>query len=495
MKAILFADRQGETLSPLTDRICMALLPVLIKPLIYHSLDTLSIAQIREVIIVISQQADEVEIQLASGDYWGMQLTYMLSRGQESPAKVLARLGSALSDSEYLIMRADILRSFDIEAFLEQASQLVGSVLATIDGQNAGVGLFRNADHWESSNMLDWSTWKSSLSEKEGMTILPMVGDLCLLNSLLAYHQVHFEALSGRFLSIIVPGAQLTPYLKVGHRAVVNEQNHQGLVGAFCHVHAQAKLNNVVLSEHVTVGQQAALEHTVVLPWSYLGEGIELRNAIVWGNVLIRVDTGAVVHVVDHFLLTDVRNSGFQEWLIDWGNRVLGMLALIGSLPLWPLAIGLAMWQNANFPLREIELVGNLRWHDANGVAHRQKFTTWEWNVKVPILRHLPKLLAVLQGNMAMVGVRPLSPQQLEFRQVPWQRVRDLAPVGLLGPSQLGVPRDAPREEHWLVEAHYAKTRSLIFDTRWLVQGVLGILSKRAWSTVHEDKQQTSSFL
>ena len=41
MQALIFADRLGRELEPLTDRTCAALLPVLGKPVLEHTLEAL----------------------------------------------------------------------------------------------------------------------------------------------------------------------------------------------------------------------------------------------------------------------------------------------------------------------------------------------------------------------------------------------------------------------------------------------------------------------
>jgi mannose-1-phosphate guanylyltransferase / phosphomannomutase len=70
-----------------------------------------------------------------------------------------------------------------------------------------------------------------------------------------------------------------------------------------------------------------------------------------------------------------------------------------------------------------------------------------------------------------LVGVEPLAPSVAAARIEEWEFVRDEAPAGLFGPVQLTLPVDAPQEERRLVEAYYARTRSLAVDMRWLALG------------------------
>ncbi len=464
MKAILFADRLGTELQPLTQKTCVALLPIAAKPLIEYTLDCLLTTNIQQVIIVISAHADLVEHCLGNGERWGMQFDYVLSRGQEEPMTVLTRLGDTLTDSEYLLIRGDLLRSFQLPEFLAQASLQPSSVIATINGNHAGVCLLHRQT---------FSTLHSPLSTiEEGLSTLAMKGNISFLDSLRNYHQANLDVAAERYANLVVPGQVYHDNLRVGRRSKVREGN-MGLVGAYCQVHPQAfLLDKVVLCNEVVVDHHAILQNTVVLPNSYIGPGIELRNAIVWGNLLIRIDTGAIVQVIDNFLLANLPTETLSKPLSSLVNRGLGLLSFLLSLPLWPLAAVIAYFQNPDAPLRTVKLRGNLIWRDSLGIAHPQDFITHEWATNFILLRHLPKLLAVISGQLRMVGVSPETPAEAATRIAAWETVRDSAPVGLIGPSQLTIPANAPTEERLLAEAYYARTRHLGTDIVWLLRGM-----------------------
>lgn len=512
MKAILFADRNGEELQPLTTKTCVALLPMATKPLIEYTLDELLSAHLQEVIVVISAHAEDIEQRLGNGERWGMQLDYVLTRGQEEPATILSRLGAKLTDTEYLLIRGDILRGFKLRHFLKQASLENGTILAVINDHNAGVCLVRkqaSPNPWQASNLLRWnvpaflkissnflvpktrtdysSATKAGRTNNFAVTIdhgqlLPWEGNLSLLDSLQTYHQANIDVLAGHFPPLVVPGKQVNDSLRVGRRSTVREGN-VGLIGAYCQIHSQAfLLDKVVVSNEVIIDRQAILQNTVVLPDTYVGEAVELRNAIVWGNLLIRVDTGAIVQVIDSFLLADLKTETISKQLAGLINRSLGLLTLLISLPLWPVAWLIAWLQNPQAPLRQVKLRGNLIWRDSMGIAHPKDFIALEWATNIILLRHLPKLLAVITGQLRMVGVSPELPEQAEARTAPWEKVRDDAPIGLIGPSQLTIPMEAPTEERLIAEAYYARTRHFGTDLMWLVRGIVACFSKRAWS-------------
>jgi dTDP-glucose pyrophosphorylase len=69
--ATLCADRLGAELLPLTERTCVGLLPVAGKPMIEHALEALAREGIRQVLVVVSPFADEVQRIIGEGTRCG----------------------------------------------------------------------------------------------------------------------------------------------------------------------------------------------------------------------------------------------------------------------------------------------------------------------------------------------------------------------------------------------------------------------------------------
>ena len=120
MDVILFADRKGQELLPLTDETCVPLLPLAGKMVLEHTLEALVDADLRQAHIILSPYAEQVKEVLGNGERWGMRLTYSTSRGEESPMQELTRLQQP-PVPPFLILRGDIIRSGQFKVFLQQA--------------------------------------------------------------------------------------------------------------------------------------------------------------------------------------------------------------------------------------------------------------------------------------------------------------------------------------------------------------------------------------
>ena len=131
--------------------------------------------------------------------------------------------------------------------------------------------------------------------------------------------------------------------------------------------------------------------------------------------------------------------------------------------------------------LNKNQLEGNHLQFDDFGNRKRKVFTAWTWNTSIPILRYLPYLWSILTGDLRLVGVIPLTPTQSEQRVEDWAKVRDEAPIGLIGPSQLNLPTNVPIEEKLMSDAFYARQRSTTKDISYLLQGLGALFSRKAW--------------
>jgi hypothetical protein len=255
--------------------------------------------------------------------------------------------------------------------------------------------------------------------------------------------------------------------------------------GVRCEVHPQADLRgDVVLSGDVVIDRGATLKSAVVLPRSYVGELVEVQNAIVWSDLLIRVDTGSVARVTDAFLLSALSGPFVAPLLGNLLERLAGILLLVLSIPLWPVALLASLGGGA--PLRTVRLRGNRRAPVGEGRSAgrpvRLEFSAVEARTRVPVLRHLPNLLAVVSGDLALVGVPPLPAAEEDALTEEWERLRLEAPAGLVGPTQLTIPAGAPPEEERLTDALYARTRTRSCDFRWLMRGAAALFTAAAWA-------------
>ncbi|MDD2816548.1 MAG: NDP-sugar synthase [Thiotrichaceae bacterium] len=492
MKAIIFADRLGAELLPLTEKLPVALLPIATKPLLEYVLESLLVAGITEAVLIISPDADLIETHFQQGKAWNIRLSYMLSRGEESPRDLLTRLGDSLSEGHYLLLRGDVLSNLEVISFLRQTDKLIQHcpeempiIAGTLTDRNAGVVF------WNKQSSLipdiDFLGYQRIFSPQ--ILLCPCVeisGKVALLDSLKNFHATNMQVLAGEFNNLDLAGYRANIDLWIGRSSKLTTHNNHGIVGACCRVHPEARLlKQVVLNRHSIVDCGTVLENSVVMPDTYIGKYLDVRNAIVSGHYLIRVDNSSLIPVVNSFLLTDLTHKTFGHLFEEATHRGLALCALLLTAPLQLLLAGMMYWkgQSPRTLLQKTTWYSNHAEFNEQGMRQAQLCDLFEWRAGVRWIRHLPKLWAVVRGDLRLIGVMPKTPSAPTEGIEVWEKVRDTAPAGLLSPCQLVKgAASLPIEEQLLIEAHYARTRSLKQDIYWMGKALTRLFAKNAWS-------------
>lgn len=476
---IVLADRLGSELEPLAQRYPVPLLPVATRNLLDLCLESLIPLAPSRVDLVISAEADMIRRFVGTGRAWGFDVNIVVSRGEERPASVLGR-GNPEDFDETLVLRADMFRVLSLTAFLVAACETRAPCTeARSRGEPLGVWFCRNRE-----GLAAVPGWPLP-AQSAGVAVREVANATArALDSLADYHRANMEVAAGQYPDLMPPGREAAPGLLLGRAAHCSGRlaaDARVVVGAHSRVMSGAELSGtVVVSDHVIIDRDCSVTDTLILPHSYVGAGVELQQAIVCGNELIRVDTGSRLQIVDAFLLADLRQREFVDQLRGASSRAFGGLLLIASLPLWVLALVMVLLNNPARPFRSRLLMGNFR--SGQGVpSGRETFRCWQWNTRVPVLRELPALLAVISGRLRLLGPAPLTPEDAATRTDDWQFVPDRVPAGLLGPTQLLLEADAPLEERLLSDTFFSQQRSLRGDLLQLLRGVAALFSARAW--------------
>jgi len=485
IQVIVLADRCGRELRPLTDRCPVALLHVAAKPLLAHCIEDVGMAGLRDVTLVVSEHADLVRREVGTGARWGLHIDYLPSRGEESPSQLLGRLTHPAADYR-LVVRGDILRAPCLRQFIEAIppDAVEPYWLGFSDARAGAIYLPPGA----MAPLVDRLAWvgEGAASDETFERCVASDGYFQLIEDFPSYHRANLDAASGQVPGLLLPGRQVALGLTVGRHSKVSPRSlRQGvaLVGSNTRVDPQATLHGeVVISDDVLVDQDADIQDSVILPNTYIGQMVYIRNAIVSGSEILRVDTGASLHVNDAFLVADLGPQGNLDYLTRPLNRLAGLVLLALSLPLWPIATTLALLRNARKPLTRSRLRGNRIELNEYGIRQRRAFTTFEWHCDPPVLRYLPRLLAVASGDLRLVGALPISEGQAVERIESWQREADRAPAGLIGPSQLLLSPDALEEEIILSDAVYAGRRNFRLNLSYVGLALRTLFTRRAWS-------------
>lgn len=479
MQTVIFADRAATGTDPIEKRYCPALLPVAGRPTIVHTIEDLASAGIKKAYVVISAQAREIESLLGNGARWGMQIEYVLSRGEQKPSVTLSRIGRQLC-APYLLLRGDILRSPILRDFMVNApSQGSDAIHAGIQGRHAGVVLIKQLKNNSATDKLQWPNLKHERVEKVSSVSIQKA-DLNYLNTIIDFFTTSLSIARGEFTGILHYG--LRTENGVVHAKNLKLDKDTTLDGALCagnnvRIGRGVKIHGmVIVSDGVMIDRGATLRNCIVLPDTYVGCEVNIENAIVSTEYILRIDSGIHLRVDDDFLLSSISRP-----LAPFVDRCIALLLLVASLPL---SMSAALLANFLHPgesriARKIES-NRLITNQYNELVN-ECIQVNEWNLNIPLLRHLPVLVAVINGDLRLIGADPSIDQGNTAHDIVVNR-QPPPQYGLISSASIELPADTPAFEKRMNELLYDRKRTFLSDLKFAFSSLRTLFSRMAWS-------------
>jgi hypothetical protein len=256
------------------------------------------------------------------------------------------------------------------------------------------------------------------------------------------------------------------------------------MIGDKVNINPTAQLTGPLIIGHGSyIDRNAQLSNCLIMPGTYVGEGLAVQNAIVMGHHLLRIDRDSHIPVTDPLLLAFADHE--IKSLITLPDRLLAWALLLLSLPLWPLALLVALINSPRQPFLRRRLLSNLP-DETGSTAGRRHTTAWQFATRIPLLRNLPLLWLVIRGDLRLFGSEPLTPGGALLSPSHWDHRQENGTAGLLGPNLLELPKDAPEEEIRLSEMVFIRQTGAAAMARRLGQSLRLLFSARAWRTMDQ---------
>lgn len=269
IEILLLADRPVESLFPKGSRCSLPLLPVANKPIIEHLLETIGLhaSQAPMNILASVKPADE-----AAQDY-------LANRAWPGVSVVVHDQAPKFVDRPTLVVRADIFPA---------PLQLGAALMEVLTEGRLKTDLSRFGISWLEAGAAVPPFELPEFEDVELETFLPDVG---------AYHRLAIAAARGAVDGLNPGGWVEDDGLRTSLGARIKTRRAAGPhveVGAnVCVEHDVLLKGNVVIGEGAYIARGARLENAIVLPNTYVGPGLQLKNMVVGGNWLCHIESGA----------------------------------------------------------------------------------------------------------------------------------------------------------------------------------------------------------
>lgn len=501
-RAIIIAPGDNPALAAFCERRPVPLLSLLDRPFIQHLIEFLASHRIDEYDVVLSHFPELIEEQLGNGERWGVTIRYYLARDPQRPYKPLRSMRYGEGEN-VLLAHADRLPQVKLDAFAPTAAN-APPVLFHSNHQPAAIEETEGTEKqvswtgwgWVSSESLsripadcDEDGLEQQLTSLEGCSRVEVPGMLDI-RSYSDFLESNRAVLEKATTGLLLNGREVEDRIWLSRNVILHPTARLTApvyIAEDCRIGAGARLGpHVVVSKGCIVDAHSIITNSVIFPFSYVGEGLELDGAIVDKNRLINVRLDVAVSVTDDFVLSDVSANSLTRATTRLFSQLLGAVLLVPAAPLllataiylklfrqgpiWgtqevvrlPTTMDEATWQT-------FRLAGFLSADPKRKVEHQSGLSHFFFCT-------LPGLISVALGRLSFVGVPPRSRETIQRLPKDWRRLYLSAEAGLVTESFVRGGRTQSWEDQYAADTVYAATASCRHDAKLLIGYVARIL-------------------
>ena len=286
--AVIGFSTAASPLEPVWPSTHRALLPVAGKPLIVHLVEKLASDGIRHLRIAGSIQQHAARHRLGDGSEWGVTIRYSDLHDADLRTQTLLEHGHCL----YLC--GDNLHVGDFSAVQPSAGLQVSDPAAPTELPAY------------------WKLWPVGPARYSiaAATRSPYMRDPLL--TVRSYHACNLDAASGSDGSLVLPGRSVQPGVSIDWDSHLANDVRLGdaiIIGKHCRIGSRVGLEGqCTIGNGVVIGRDSRLHNVSVLPNTYVGAGVGLRDAVVTPLGIFDLD-GRFYAVTDRTVIGRARGN------------------------------------------------------------------------------------------------------------------------------------------------------------------------------------------
>jgi len=372
MNAILICPADREAVATLEEIAPLATLPLLGCSVTEYWLEHLAKRGAKEVLVLATDRPEQVRALVGNGARWGLRVEVLPEMRELTPAEALAKYEHILEDP-----------------FKPEAVMLMDHLPELPDRL-----LFNSYADWFAA--LAMLLWRGSPHCRIGLReIQPGV-----------WAGMHTH---------IAPTARLQAPCWIGENVRIGPD---AVIGPMA-----------IIEDKVWVEAGSEISGSFVGPETFIGERLELKNSLTWGNNLINWKTNSCLRVSDLFWLCTLgRRRGERRRTPNIFARAAAMAVLALTAP-----FGLiSAWNATMRGLQPFRRRLAIRPRCSLSTTPNSPLVYYDMPHASRVLRRWPQLWNVVCGDFAWVGNRPLTPYEAAELSNDFERLWLEAPVGLV---------------------------------------------------------------
>ncbi|MDM8538169.1 sugar transferase [Desulfobacterales bacterium HSG17] len=499
MNTVVIATRKPATMKILGERYSATMLPLMDRPFIQHVIEYLVKQNITQFDLILSHLPENVESLFENGERWGAQFHYHLARDPEACYTALKRIN--LQNEETLLVHADRLIQSDIVS--SKPTPLTAPLLYCHQAES------------EPENELDktWSGWawipprclaglSEDADEKSLLSFLKVShADYAPIDKPLSVQTAadlldsSRSVLAGKGSQLLVSGKEAEPGIWLSRNVSLHPESTLTAplyIGENCRIEKKVRLGpNTVVGADCLVEQKTIIADTIICPGSFIGEGLELKNALVDKNCLVNTQQGLELPITEDFILGSLKsNSKGLSRLQKFVEQVTAVLLLLLTLPFTittaaylklfrkgqvlqctkalrlPTLVDPSTWKY--FPLYHFNDINppdtNIAGITADLPATRQIGHGW----LSFFLFVLPGFFSIAKGDLSFVGVAPRTKAEVLSLPEDWCSLYIKSKPGIITEAMVNFGSKPSLDELYAAESFYAVKSGWIYDLKIL---------------------------
>ena len=348
MKCLIYCHKKGaEWASQYFSDAEAFMLPVGNKPLLEFFIEFCHLNEVKDIFIAQKNSSDEIKSYFEDGSKLDVNLDYIMFDEEPGLEKLIASNNELFSEDSLLI--------FDGFFFLEyKKSHLANNFLSqkkswqSLSDSGNGLLFLKRPTSYKNKKVLNNFEAKHSLQVKD-------------INSIKAYFDLNMNMVAGAAKNYVMPSYNNEKGVFIGQNVEIMydcKMTKPIILSDNIQLKRRSDIGpSAIIGDNSLIDSDTTVRNSVLFSSSYIGSHLEIDNKIIYKRCLIDPDTGAMIHIVDDFLVAEVNRDLITSIL----SRVVEVFLIIFLLALQlPLYILLRPWVKCSYEKIEV-------WRDKSG--------------------------------------------------------------------------------------------------------------------------------
>lgn len=389
--AVLVDPGQLVAFSGLLDDCPVPMLPTGTKPLIQHWIERFAEAGITNILVLLEHLPEKTRNFLGAGERWGVNIEFAyVSQSQADASKIKVVQSSGFK--KFIVVNVSAFPHQELPVVLRESLDTHSVVsIAEMEGWAPDLAkalnfeLFIVSSAYVDSIVTPKQFWQVNMNLVSGVSIDPL--------------PYGFEAEKGTWVAsnckIGKNVRSFTPLI-LGESTILSKEV---VIGP-----------NAVVAEKCVLDEGVFIKDSVVFSRTFVGSHMAIKNMIVAGDNVYRVDDEVLLHINDFEILSR-RNARSAK--IEFSERIFaGTLLLVTVVPLLFILLLLKFKNRKLFNEETIWLESG---RDLNGYRQFRKMLVCSLNVSHLGWRKIPWFFEVIRKNISLVGTTPRDSEHFAY--------------------------------------------------------------------------------